>query len=184
MTNEDSEIEALANEEQVNSESLEDIDNLRHDFEQAIQHDEEHVKNIGVKQTDNTNKERKDDISYSQLKSHKEVPNEICDDLISLEITSHNSDNVKEDLDKNSLQQRYEMVERFFSDVRSVRSVTTASTIAPDVIKDKVRKALDQKQKRDDKKRCVVKGEASAVTRSRRENRDTIKDSTGIWGWE
>jgi hypothetical protein len=29
-----------------------------------------------------------------------------------------------------------------------------------------------------------VKGEASAVTRSRRENLDTIKQCDGIWNWE
>uniref|UniRef100_A0A146KZB1 Serine/threonine-protein kinase RIO2 n=1 Tax=Lygus hesperus TaxID=30085 RepID=A0A146KZB1_LYGHE len=63
----------------------------------------------------------------------------------------------------------------------SVRSYsTTTSTIAPEVIKERVKKALEKREQRN-KKRILVKGEASAVTRQRRDNRDTIKDSYGIW---
>ncbi|BES94688.1 serine threonine-protein kinase [Nesidiocoris tenuis] len=63
----------------------------------------------------------------------------------------------------------------------SVRSFSTAtSTIAPEVIKERVKKALEKRDQRN-KKRILVKGEASAVTRQRRDNRDTIKDSHGIW---
>lgn len=69
---------------------------------------------------------------------------------------------------------------------RSIRSTSTTSTIAPEVVKNRVKKAL---QRRDDallKRRIRVKGEASAVTRTRRENRDTIKECSGagIWGIE
>lgn len=70
--------------------------------------------------------------------------------------------------------------DRFISG--SVRSSTT--TIHPDEIKKRVRKQMQTKEKRQERKKCVAKGEASAVTRSRRENTDTIKHSTGIWGWE
>lgn len=71
-----------------------------------------------------------------------------------------------------------------FSDLRSVRSASTAATIAPDVIKKKTKQALEKREKRGLSRKILVKGEASAVTRVRRENRDTIKQSTGIWGWE
>lgn len=158
------------------------IADLRQDFEKAIQHDEErHCK---------TNTQP---AKAHQLPLEQDQNNDITQTLTSLELNSENcnSDSLEKDTiskcknsDKESLQRQYEMVERLFSDVRSVRSTTTASTIAPDVIKNKVKKALDHKQKCDDRKRCVVKGEASAVTRSRRENRANIKDSTGIWGWE
>uniref|UniRef100_A0A023F7X8 Serine/threonine-protein kinase RIO2 n=2 Tax=Triatoma infestans TaxID=30076 RepID=A0A023F7X8_TRIIF len=64
-------------------------------------------------------------------------------------------------------------------------SISTAtSTIPPEEIREKLRKALDKRRKNEEMKRIVVKGEASAVTRRRRENRDTIKECSGIWGWE
>lgn len=68
-------------------------------------------------------------------------------------------------------------------DTRSIRSISTAATIAPEVIKKRTKLALDKREK-SRTKRALVKGEASAVTRIRRDNRATIKESTGIWGWE
>ena len=73
---------------------------------------------------------------------------------------------------------------RKFSDSRSIYSSMTNSTIAPELIKKKVKVALQKREKREQSKRILVKGEANAVTRIRRENKDTIKQSTGIWGWE
>lgn len=70
-----------------------------------------------------------------------------------------------------------------YDDTRSIWSTSTAATIAPDVIKRRTKLALD-KRERSQAKRALVKGEASAVTRVRRDNRATIKESTGIWGWE
>lgn len=67
-------------------------------------------------------------------------------------------------------------------ETQSVRS--TATTIHPDEIKSRIKKQMYSKQKRMQRKKCVAKGEASAVTRNRRENFDTIKQSHGIWGWE
>ncbi|XP_072747498.1 uncharacterized protein Riok2 [Anoplolepis gracilipes] len=72
-----------------------------------------------------------------------------------------------------------------YDDVRSIRSVSTAATIAPEMIKKRVKLALDNREKKSQSRRLLVKGEASVVTRTRRENRDTIKDSlTGIWSLE
>lgn len=68
------------------------------------------------------------------------------------------------------------------SDSHSVRSVSTTSTIPPEVIRSRVKKALEKREKAATRQRCLAKGEASAVTRKRRENRDTIKDCSGIWG--
>ncbi|KAL0111520.1 hypothetical protein PUN28_013017 [Cardiocondyla obscurior] len=70
-----------------------------------------------------------------------------------------------------------------YNDTQSIRSISTAATIAPDVIKKRTKLALDKREKIQAKK-TLVKGEASAVTRIRRDNRATIKESTGIWGWE
>ncbi|CAG9770870.1 unnamed protein product [Ceutorhynchus assimilis] len=98
-----------------------------------------------------------------QMKNTKNLPD-------SDEVKSQNSDNF------SSL----EDLEDFES--RSVRS--TATTIHPDEIKRRMKKQLEAKDKRNQRKRCVAKGEANAVTRVRRENRDTVKQSKGIWGYE
>lgn len=67
-------------------------------------------------------------------------------------------------------------------DFRSVRtfSVTSCTTIAPEEIKARVRKQLTNRE-RAQKKKIVVKGEASAVTRQRRENRETVKQDLHFW---
>nr|XP_033343096.1 serine/threonine-protein kinase RIO2 [Megalopta genalis] len=69
-------------------------------------------------------------------------------------------------------------------DSRSVFSATTTATIPPEMIKAKVKTALQKRAKAQQSRRVLVKGEANATTRIRRENRDTVKQSTGIWGWE
>lgn len=72
-----------------------------------------------------------------------------------------------------------------YSDIIESRSVrSSATTIHPEEIKNRLRKQLISKEKRNQKKKCVAKGEASAVTRVRRENNDNIKQSKGLWGWE
>ncbi|XP_055316907.1 serine/threonine-protein kinase RIO2 [Sitodiplosis mosellana] len=84
------------------------------------------------------------------------------------------------DLDPKSREYRFKMVEKLLSDARSHRSYSTsASTIAPSVVSDRIKKTLHVKEKRDERKRCVAKGEASAVTRIRKENRDTCKQYAG-----
>ncbi|XP_050422696.1 serine/threonine-protein kinase RIO2 [Adelges cooleyi] len=69
-----------------------------------------------------------------------------------------------------------------YSDIHSVRSVTTSTTIPPEVIRDRMKKSLEKRNRAAARHRCLAKGEASAVARQRRDNRDTIKDSSGIWG--
>ena len=65
------------------------------------------------------------------------------------------------------------------------RSVCTSvtSTIHPDEVKARLKKQIASKERRMHRRKCVAKGEASTVTRTRRENHDTIKHSdTGVWG--
>jgi RIO kinase 2 len=73
---------------------------------------------------------------------------------------------------------------RLYSDTFSIHSTSTAATIAPEEIRSRVKKSLERREKSSLKKRITVKGEASAITRSRRENMDTIKQCDGIWSWE
>lgn len=89
-------------------------------------------------------------------------------------------DDELKDLDPKSREYRMKMVRKLLSDARSQRSFSTsASTIAPSVITDKIKKGITEREKRDNKKRCVPKGEASAVRRMRIENRDVVKDFSG-----
>lgn len=89
-------------------------------------------------------------------------------------------DDELKDLDPNSREYKMKMVRKLLSDARSQRSYsTTASTIAPSVITDRIKKGITERVKRDHKKRCVPKGEASAVRRMRIENRDVVKDFRG-----
>jgi len=69
-----------------------------------------------------------------------------------------------------------------YSDIHSVRSMSTATTIPPEVIRDRVKKALAKRERAAVRHRNLAKGEASAVNRQRRDNKNTIKDSFGIWG--
>jgi len=67
-------------------------------------------------------------------------------------------------------------------DVTSQSSSVTTSSIDSREIRTRVKKSLDKKQ-RDMRRR--KRGEASAVTRSRRENRDAVKHGAQSWhdGW-
>lgn len=69
-------------------------------------------------------------------------------------------------------------------DTQSMWSVSTTSTIAPDLIKKRTKQALDKRDRKSKSKKIIAKGEASAATRMRRDNTATVKESTGIWGWE
>lgn len=64
-------------------------------------------------------------------------------------------------------------------ELRSVRS--TATTIPADEIKRRLKKQMTAKKLKGSKKTCVAKGEASAVTRTRRENLNTIKHNNVLW---
>jgi len=69
------------------------------------------------------------------------------------------------------------------SETGSVMSVsTTASTIHPDVVKARVKASLEKSKKKNQARRTIAKGEASAKTRSKRENKDTISTSqSAFW---
>jgi len=72
------------------------------------------------------------------------------------------------------------------ADVESISGFSCASksTIAPEAIKERLKKTFTKTDKMNARKRIRAKGEESAVTRSRRENNDNIRQSKGLWGWE
>ena len=63
-------------------------------------------------------------------------------------------------------------------DVRSQTSCTTTSSFDSREIRARVKKSLEKKQRA---MRRRKRGEASAVTRSRRENRDVVKQGEDSW---
>ncbi|XP_060533350.1 uncharacterized protein LOC132706187 [Cylas formicarius] len=64
----------------------------------------------------------------------------------------------------------------------SIRS--TVTTIHPEEIKRRIKLETKNRVRNAQRRKCVAKGEANAVTRTRRENRDIVKTSKGIWGYE
>lgn len=70
------------------------------------------------------------------------------------------------------------------AETESVRSVSTAATIAPDVVKKRTKTALDKRDRQSRSLRLLFKGEAAAVTRRRREHRFAIMEyqESGVWG--
>ncbi|TMW48475.1 hypothetical protein DOY81_006438 [Sarcophaga bullata] len=103
-------------------------------------------------------------------------------DALSLSSNDLETDNVPElvNVDPNSRMYRLKMVEKILEEARSHRSYSTsASTIAPSVVTDRIRRNMDKKEKIEIRKRCVAKGEASAVHRHRKENKDVVKEYAG-----
>ncbi|KAF3420377.1 hypothetical protein E2986_01174 [Frieseomelitta varia] len=118
---------------------------------------EEGVKNIDIsKSVESVTRTKPYDLNEKQ---NEEMTNSVFDDMET------------SDVEKSS-------------DSGSMYSSMTNATISPELIKKKVKLALQKRGKKEESKRILVKGEANAVTRTRRENKDTIKQSTGIWGWE
>lgn len=62
-------------------------------------------------------------------------------------------------------------------------SLRSVSTIPPEEVKQRIKKENQKEQKRIEKKRLTVKGEASAVNRKRRENMDTVKQYSVFNEW-
>lgn len=118
----------------------------------------------------------------ADLGSKEKEATALADDAHSISSNDLETDEMPElaGLDPNSRMYRLKMVEQMLNDARSQRSYsTTASTIAPSVITDRIRRNMDVKEKRDQRKRCVAKGEASAVHRHRKENKDVVKEYAG-----
>lgn len=143
--------------------------------------------NNSIPEIDNTISPVKEIVKMNQNKEEKnKIPEEISTDNQSIADTISSNDletdNVPElsELDPNSRQYRMKMVEKILSDARSNRSYsTTASTIAPSLIKDRIKKNMDIKEKNDIRKKSVAKGEASAIHRHRKENKDVVKEYSG-----
>lgn len=102
------------------------------------------------------------------------------EDACSISSNDLEQDDQLADLDPNSREYRMIMVRKLLDDARSARSYsTTASTIAPSVVTGRIRSDMREQQKKDQKKRAVPKGEASAVRRMRKDNNSIVKEYRG-----
>ncbi|XP_066994504.2 serine/threonine-protein kinase RIO2 [Anabrus simplex] len=138
------------------------------------------VENIVTQEFSSSRDDGKDENSEDDVSSQKEGSIKIDsngEEFGSVPKPQVMTDESEEENQRCSARERLSSL--CFSDINSVSSATT---IAPEVVKTRVRKMLDHREKA--RKRIMAKGEASAVTRTRRENRDTIKQSFGIWGWD
>ncbi|XP_045775859.1 serine/threonine-protein kinase RIO2 isoform X2 [Maniola jurtina] len=154
--------------------SEDEIATLRQQVAKSIHHDETQLTTQNIT-NDITNLSIDDKIDSTQ--------NNTEDTQNNPEDTTNSTEGIEE-LDKNSQKYRLAMIEKALSDVRSMRSYTSASTIAPEVVKQQVKKNLEVREKKMARKHAIAKGEASAVTRQRRDNRETIRESHGLWGWD
>ncbi|KPI97075.1 Serine/threonine-protein kinase RIO2 [Papilio xuthus] len=145
-----------------------EVNALRNEVEKSIMNDER-------KPTIEEITSKTISISLENEQNDEEVPTLVPSESL--------QDDKSSKIDTNSQKYRLAMIEKALSDVRSMRSYTSASTIAPDVVKQQVKKNLEDRQKKMERKKAIAKGEASAVTRQRRDNRDTIRESHGLWGW-
>lgn len=159
--------------------SEKELDELRKEVEASIENDERTAVPEIITKTVKLTITDKEVTKAPEKEQHNED-----DDVPTLvKQTTEEEDNIG-DLDKNSQKYRLAMIEKALSDVRSMRTYTSASTIAPEVVKQQVKKNLEVRQKKMERKKAIAKGEASAVTRQRRDNRETIRESHGIWGWD
>ncbi|XP_053681320.1 uncharacterized protein LOC128732175 [Anopheles nili] len=117
-----------------------------------------------------------------QQQKHGEQFSERFDQLDTEVNVAEESDDPESEpeVDKNSRQYRMAMVRKLLDDARSVRSYsTTASTIAPSLISYRIKGDMQQREKKEMKKRLVPKGEASAVRRMRKDNNAVVKEYRG-----
>ncbi|XP_053611511.1 uncharacterized protein RIOK2 [Plodia interpunctella] len=163
----------------------EELAALRKEVDDSIQNDEKKIQQIAdrarnlqiedepptlVPAIDKTQQDHRDDTEkHTDIEDHRQ--------------TEEHTDRTREHVDPTSQKYRLAMVEKALSDVRSMRTYTSASTIAPEVVKSQVKKNLEVRQKKIERKKAVAKGEASAVTRLRRDNAETVRDCRGLWGW-
>uniref|UniRef100_A0A8D8Y9P1 Serine/threonine-protein kinase RIO2 n=1 Tax=Cacopsylla melanoneura TaxID=428564 RepID=A0A8D8Y9P1_9HEMI len=146
---------------------------------------------------DKKNKYDSKEIKIEDKESKREKEERKCDtgELINVEnmetnkqLTTDLNNTNKDDSNSDQFDENeFDITSRKDDDVIShfsLRSMTSASTIPPEVIRARVKKALEKRERTKVRVRNLAKGEASATSRHRRENRDTIKESVGCTGWD
>ena len=159
------------NEDKVAAEGIEgDIQNTSEDIEALIKQVEESTA-LGISVNNSCA------LTKNKLASDGDgQKGNMLGDFIPLEPTSStnfSSTNVNENLTYTA------------ASVKSSRYAPSSvgSTIAPDVIKARVKASLEKRKRNQQMKRIRTKGDATGITRHRRDNQNEIKTSTdAFWG--
>ncbi|KAK0181492.1 hypothetical protein PV327_003771 [Microctonus hyperodae] len=185
MVEEDEEDEDDESNEEEEEEEIPCIDDSNEKEEITSNNDENNIENCHL-DNDKLFKQELHDKNINNKLANKTEHHEVSkNELTNLQLNfSYKNENYDEllNIEKLSLNAG-EFDDRLIDEIESIGGISTASTIHPDVIKKRMRLALEKREKRCRSKRFLIKGEASATTRSRRDNRDNIKQSTGDGFW-
>lgn len=167
------------------NEDIEHIETQSDEGDVVVEELRRHVDQIIIEDEDKTRKGTSQAVTCLHIPASTD---DVGEKLLERESGSHVDCDNPPDV-KLAQPSRARIVSECGSDVFSVRSartngMSTASTIAPDVIKKRVQVCLSKRERQIERKRILAKGEASATTRSRRDNAKTIKESNGLWGWD
>ncbi|CAO1412025.1 unnamed protein product [Diamesa serratosioi] len=196
---EDSSDDDEEDEDEQNDETNENDEELlneyRQELEKEVKFSEEKVQPIKIDDkkasTSNVQKYMESMLKETEFVKPYEEDDEFKDAISDLKIpnivsveTEETTESAELDdefkMDPNSREYRIKMIKQMLSDARSQRSYSTnASTIAPTVISERVKRGLAFQQKLEDNRRLVPKGDASAVRRMRIDNKCVIKEHAG-----
>jgi len=175
-------------------EESEDEEEEEEDLMEEINHLKEDMEHDKKDEIEELRKEVEQSVRLAQVETEEDVKcdgeTKYIDDYIpDAEVSEDDLDGEDED-DVGNLREFNSKFRPFRDNLpgsmesASVRSYSsTASTIHPDVVKARVKSALAKRGKKGEARRQVVKGEASAKTRARRTNKETITTSTSAF-WE
>lgn len=155
--------------------------------------DELYAENGELRKDDDSDDEYESSDGTENEESEGEPIDDACSEILN-EIKELNianpKDQEKSDSEKifnnklNADSDLDEMSDLCYNNFRGKDGFSVTSTIHPEEITKRIRKERMLKRKKEMVGRWVAKGVSIAATRSRRENKDVVKESTGIWGWE
>ena len=137
--------------------------------------------------------DEKDSVDHQELSAMRE---KITVDLSYMKVENESEEHLEKDSDGqaeeeldqvedlHAMNKQWKPFRDHMSDPHGTPSVRSCSTIAPEDVKKRVKAALSKKNRQERSKRIKAKGDASAVLRLRRENKQDIKECNdpGIWG--
>nr|CAG4646180.1 EOG090X04DJ [Macrothrix elegans] len=127
-----------------------------------------------------------DPVESNELPSTSQEPSEIQEQIPVPENGTEHIPRLVDEKEAEEVEKVADMMEDWSGikkGIRGASSVTSMSTIHPDVIKQRVKKNITRRENQQALQRIRAKGEANALTRKKRENKDLIR-ADGIWGWD
>ncbi len=165
----------------------EDEDNEDEEEEQEVEDEEEEQYDVEELKKDFKERMALDKVrtQIGEAKSNSETEEKVISDGVEVDVNVSEDD--EDDLDSLADLHAQNKQHKPFRDAAETGSryapSSTASTIAPEEVKRRVRAAMDKRKRQEARRRAKAKGEASQVTRKRRENRENIVTSTSAF-WD